>query len=92
LSDALHGRLTDHHRFMLELYLGQHDCLSEAIARIDRQVHGLITRRDEQVEAGQATLGARIILLGSIPGVSILSATLILSEIGRDPGLRRGRL
>src|SRR5271166_2977769 len=25
LYDALHGRLTDHHRFMLELYLGQHD-------------------------------------------------------------------
>ena len=27
LYDALHGRLTDHHRFMLELYLGQHDAL-----------------------------------------------------------------
>jgi transposase len=24
LYDALHGRLTEHHRFMLELYLGQH--------------------------------------------------------------------
>ncbi len=84
LSDALHGRLTDHHRFMLKLYLGQHDCLSEAIARIDQQVHGLIIRMDEQVEAGQATLRALIILLCSIPGIGTLAATRILSEIGRD--------
>jgi transposase len=84
LSDALHGRLTDHHRFMLKLYLGQHDCLGEAIARIDQQVHGLITRMDEEVEAGQATLRALIILLCSIPGIGTLAATVILSEIGRD--------
>src|SRR5215472_3853760 len=58
LSDALHGRLTDHHRFMLKLYLGQHDSLSEAIASIDRQVHGLITRMDEEVKLGQATFRA----------------------------------
>lgn len=84
LYDALHGRLTDHHRFMLKLYLGQHDSLSEAMARIDRQVHGLITRMDEEVKAGQATFRALIMLLCSIPGVSTLAATVILSEIGRD--------
>ena len=38
LYDALHGRLTDHHRLMLELYLGQHDALGEAIAKIDAAV------------------------------------------------------
>src|SRR6266852_1190786 len=84
LYDALHGRLTDHHRFMLKLYLGQHDSLSEAIARIDRQVHGLIIRMDAEVKAGQATFRALIILLFSIPGISTLAATVILSEIGRD--------
>src|SRR6266481_1586563 len=36
LYDALHGRLTDHHRFMLELYLGQHDALAAAVAKIDQ--------------------------------------------------------
>ena len=46
LYDALHGRLTDHHRFMLELYLGQHDALSGAIARIDQAVEALIARMD----------------------------------------------
>ena len=35
LYDALHGRLTEHHRFMLELYLGQYDALSKAIVKID---------------------------------------------------------
>ena len=84
LSDALQGRLTDHHRFMLKLYLGQHDSLSEAIARIDQQVHGLIIRMDEEVKAGQATFRALIILLCSIPGIGTLAATVILSEISRD--------
>ena len=84
LSDALHGRLTDHHRFMLKLYLGQHDSLSAAIASIDRQVHGLITRMDEEVKLGQATFRALIILLCSVPGISTLAATVILSEIARD--------
>ena len=83
LSDALHGRLTDHHRFMLKLYLGQHDSLSAAIASIDRQVHGLITRMDEEVKLGQATFRALIILLCSVPGISTLAATVILSEIAR---------
>src|SRR5271165_5958997 len=51
LYDALHGRLTDHHRFMLELYLGQHDALSDAIARIDQAVEAWIARMDEEVAA-----------------------------------------
>ena len=84
LYDALHGRLTDHHRFMLELYLGQHDSLGAAIMRIDRQVDGLITRMDEEVKAGQASFRDLIMLLCSIPGISTLAATVILSEIGRD--------
>jgi transposase len=84
LYDALHGRLTDHHRFMLQLYLRQHDSLSEAIAKIDQAVDASIARMDEEVEAGQASFRSLIILLCTIPGVSTLSATTILAEIGRD--------
>jgi transposase len=84
LYDALHGRLTDHHRFMLELYLGQHDVLAAAVAKIDRAVDALIARMDEEVAAGQATFRSLIMLLCTIPGVSVLSATVILAEIGRD--------
>jgi transposase len=84
LCEALRGRVTDYHRFLLRLYLEQYDALAAAIAKIDLQVDGLITRMDEEVEAGQATFRALIILLCSIPGISTLAATVILSEIGRD--------
>ena len=74
LHDALHGRLTDHHRFMLELYLGQHDALSQAIAKIDDAVDAATARMDEEVEAGQASFRSLILLLCSVPGINILLA------------------
>jgi transposase len=84
LYDALHGRLTDHHRFLLELHIGQYDALNAAIGRIDLQVDAAIAKMDEEVAAGQATFRALIILLCTIPGVSTLAAITILAEIGRD--------
>ncbi len=91
MSDALHGRLSDHHRLMLELYPGQHEALGKAIARIDQALEALTARIDAEVAAGQATVPSLIILVCSIPGIRTLAATVILAEIGRDPGLRRGR-
>jgi transposase len=37
LYDALHGRLRQHHRFLLQLHLGQWDALERAIREIDRE-------------------------------------------------------
>jgi transposase len=84
LCEALRGRVTDHHRFLLRLHLRQYDALATAIAEIDQQVEVLIEDIDEQIEAGQATFRALIMLLCSIPGVGTLAAVVILSEIGRD--------
>jgi len=84
LYDALHGRLTEHHRFMLRLYLRQYDALNEAIAQIDAEVDATTARMDEEVKAGQASFRSLICLLCSIPGVGMLAATIILAEIGRD--------
>ena len=84
LYDALHGRLTDHHRFLLELHIGQYDALNAAIERIDRQVDDAVAALDREVADGHATFRALIALLGTIPGVSALAATTILSEIGTD--------
>jgi transposase len=84
LYDALHGRLTDHHRFMLQLYLGQYDSLTSAIEEIDRQVDALLDRMDQEVAAGQAPFRDLIRLLCTIPGISTLAAQTILAEIGRD--------
>ncbi len=88
LYDALHGRLTDHHRFMLELYLGQHDALARAITKIDEEVEAAIARMDEDAPPGQATFLSLISLLCSVPGINVLGATIILAEIGRDPRVK----
>jgi transposase len=84
LYDALHGRQTDHHRFMLQLYLEQYDALAAAIAKIDQEVDAAIARMDEEVDAGQATFRSLITLLCTMPGIGTLAATTILAEIGRD--------
>src|SRR6202007_471397 len=88
LHDALHERLTDHHRFLLKLHLGQYDALEAAIRDIDIEVDAQITRIDQQLNAGR---GAKALpfrdlikLLCTIPGVSVLAAIMILAEIGRD--------
>ena len=47
LYDALHGRLTEHHRFLLQLHLGQWDGLDVSIQQIDQAVDGRIERMDE---------------------------------------------
>src|SRR5215468_7995609 len=86
LYDALHGRLTDHHRFMLRLYLRQYDALAGAIAEIDQEIDAAIERMDAEVVADQATFCSLIGLLSTIPGVGELAATTILAEIGTDMG------
>src|SRR3982074_2188811 len=83
LYDALHGRLTDHPRFLLTLHLRQWDNLDATIREIDREVEARIARIDKEVKAGEAPFRDLIGLLCAIPGVSTLSATTILSEIGR---------
>jgi transposase len=86
LYDALHGRLTDHHRFLLGLHIGQYDALNAAIAQIDRQVDEAVATLDREVADGKAPFRALICLLQTIPGVSTLAATTIMSEIGADMG------
>jgi transposase len=81
LEAALRGRVTRRHRFLLRLHLQQIDAIDAAIDQIDQEV-------DADVEPFRAAVA----LLTTIPGVSELSAQVILAEIGRDPGLRRGRL
>ena len=90
LHDALHGQLTDHHRFLLKLRLRQYDALEAAIRDIDVAVDAQIKRIDAQSQAAaghgaKATPFRQLIeLLCTIPGVSVLAATMILAEIGHD--------
>jgi transposase len=84
LYDALYGRLREHHRFLLKLHLQQWDALDAAIRQIDRQVAGQIACMDEEAADQASRFRELIVRLSAIPGVSRLSATAILAEIGRD--------
>jgi len=79
LRAALHGRLTDTHRFLLRTHLRQWDELEAANAAIDRQADALIASMEQ---AGRFRM--LIALLCKIPGVSKLAAVSILAEIGID--------
>lgn len=83
LYDALHGRLTDHHRFLLQLHLRQYDALDDAVRIVDREAEARLSRLDQRIEP-KPGFRDLIRLLVTIPGVSPLSALTILSEIGRD--------
>ena len=84
LYDALHGRLTDHHRFLLELHLKQWDSLDETIRKIDLEIDQRIARTDAKGGGSQIPFRTLIELLSTVPGVSVVAAPAILSEIGPD--------
>jgi len=85
LYEALHGRLTEHHGFLLRVHLEQYDWLAATIAQIDRQVEAALTRLDHEAAAGRVT-NRDLILLCTIPGVSTLAA--ITGRCGSAGGQR----
>jgi transposase len=82
LYDALHGRLTDHHRFLLALHLKQWDSIDETIRKLDLEIDQRIGRME--AEGNRTPFRTLIGLLTTIPGVSAVAAPAILSEIGPD--------
>ena len=84
LREALHGRVTLHHRFLLHLHMQHIEFADAAIRDIDEKVAALIDRMDQEVVAGQTSFRSLIALLITIPGIDQLSARVILSEIGSD--------
>jgi transposase len=73
LREALRGRVTDHHRFLLRLHLKQIDTLAAAMAEIDAQV-----------ETNLGPFRTAIELIKSIPGFNDIGAHVVVSEIGID--------
>lgn len=84
LTEALRGRVTDYHRFMLQLYLDQYDALAAAIAKIDLAVDAAIAQMDAKEAADHASFRALILLLCTVPGIGVLAAVTILAEVGTD--------
>jgi transposase len=76
LEQALVGKLTPHHRFMLTELLAQLDFLDQHIAMLEAQIDQALSQMPSFQQA--------IPLLDTIPGVDRYLATLIVAEIGVD--------
>ena len=73
VAEAVCGRLVAHQRMLLQLYLTQIDALDAAIATIDHEL-----------EARLAPFQDAVRRLTTMPGLSSLSAAVVISEIGLD--------
>jgi transposase len=73
LIDALHGRVTDHHRFMIQLHLAQVDALETAIATLEARIGDAL-----------GPFRAAVDLLTTMPGLSETTARVLIAEIGAD--------
>jgi transposase len=78
LSEALTGRVTDHHRFMLRFRLRRIDAATADLAELDGRVDQLIKQMGFHP--------ARDLLL-SVPGLGQRGAEELLAEIGTDMGV-----
>lgn len=71
LREALRGRVTDHHRFLLRLLLDHFD-----------QLGGLIARLDARIAECTAPDAETLALLTTIPGIKQHTAEVLLAEVG----------
>ena len=73
LRKALNGRVTDHHRFMLDMIRENINYINNQIAQLEARMNTYLKSMEQEVT-----------LLKSIPGVSDGVATGIIAEIGVD--------
>lgn len=73
LQQALEGKLTEHHRFLLDLLL-------KHMRLIEQQIHGL----DEEIQRRLEPYKKEYELLQTIPGIKQTGAAQILAEVGPD--------
>jgi len=73
LVEALRGRISEHHRFLLKLHLDTIELLQGQIEHVDERLGGALAPFRSSVEQ-----------LMTIPGVGQLSAQILVSEIGTD--------
>jgi transposase len=74
LTEALTGRVSEHHRFMLKLYLDQVERFEAEVAVLDRRIEAVMTPLDRSAVAA----------LDEIPGIDARAAQNIIAEIGTD--------
>jgi transposase len=73
LQEAANGRLNEHHRFLLEQWLGMWDELASRIAKFDQRIEEHMRPFAPQVEAWS-----------SLPGIDRVTAWTVVAELGPD--------
>jgi transposase len=73
LKKALEGRITAHHRFMIELSLNHMQYIEQQILRLDEEMERHIAPYRKEFE-----------LLQTIPGIAENASAAVLAEIGPD--------
>jgi len=73
LVEALTGRVTAHHRFMLALHLQQITTLEQAVADLDKRIEDMLR-----------PFRAAVDRLVSMPGLKTRAVAVIIAEIGTD--------
>ena len=71
LVEVLHGRVTAHHRFMINLHLTQIEALETAVAALEARIADALT-----------PFRAAVSLLTTMPGLRDTAAAVIIAEIG----------
>jgi transposase len=74
LEEALSGKVTEHHRFMLKALLDQVHYLEQQVEAFDQRIEEVMTPFEQ----------AAVARLDSMPGVNVRAAQNILAEIGHD--------
>ena len=73
LVAALHGIVTDHHRFLIRLHLTQIDALEHAVQDVEARIGDAL-----------GPFRAAVSLLTTMPGLSDTAARVVVAEVGTD--------
>ncbi|MGC4439537.1 transposase, partial [Streptococcus suis] len=73
LLEALDGYFSDHHRFMLKQSLEIYDFYQKQIELLEERMNVYLSQYENHVE-----------ILDSIPGIDVITASVIISEVGVD--------
>lgn len=99
LTEALTGRVREHHRFLMQTHLEQLEFLEAHLKQFDQRIEQLIQSQspsselEAQLSGNTSSPGLSelplswqqaMILLDTIPGVARQSAELLLAEVGVD--------
>lgn len=73
LAEALHGRVSEHHRFLLRQHLRMVEELEKTIDEFNGRIEAALTCFRDDIER-----------LTQIPGISTIAAQILIAEIGTD--------